>query len=204
MRITVARRIYGGFITIIVLLLVISFSSYYNLNDIQTQTERVNQIAIPAVDGSNELKANFLNMGRLTFEAFFEQSLNGLSTKQQSFTNSKNTFNTELATLERVVADDNELRRALAAVKATFAEYDANVLAMYSNHKRELENRNSVQDRIGDLEDSADDASSYILDFGDLDEVQDNDDLARAADIGSDIEDNLLSLVTAAIDYSKT
>lgn len=204
MRITVARRIYGGFITIIVLLLVISFSSYYNLNDIQTQTERVNQIAIPAVDGSNELKANFLNMGRLTFEAFFEQSLNGLSTKRQSFTNSKNTFNTELATLERVVADDDELRRALAAVKATFAEYDANVLAMYSNHKRELENRNSVQDRIGDLEDSADDASSYILDFGDLDEVQDNDDLARAADIGSDIEDNLLSLVTAAIDYSKT
>lgn len=204
MRITVARRIYGGFITIIVLLLVISFSSYYNLNDIQTQTERVNQIAIPAVDGSNELKANFLNMGRLTFEAFFEQSLNGLSTKRQSFTNSKNTFNTELATLERVVADDDELRRALAAVKATFAEYDANVMAMYSNHKRELENRNSVQDRIGDLEDSADDASSYILDFGDLDEVQDNDDLARAADIGSDIEDNLLSLVTAAIDYSKT
>ncbi|MDM7861805.1 methyl-accepting chemotaxis protein [Alteromonas sp. ASW11-36] len=204
MRITVARRIYGGFATIIVLLLFISLTSLSNLNDIQTQTERVNQVAIPTVAGSNGLKASFLNMGRLTFEAYFEPTLDGLAEKRQSFTNSKNNFTSELTTLEQVVANDDELRSALASVKSTFAEYDANVTAMYDNHQRELERRNQVQDKIGDLEDSADDASSYILDFSDLDEVQDNAGLSRAAEIGSDIEGNLLSLVTVAIEYSKT
>ena len=204
MRITVARRIYGGFATIIVLLLVLSYSSISNLNDIQQQTERVNEVTIPAVAGSNGLKAAFLNMGRLSIEAYFEPTLSELSKKRQSFGNSKDTFNSELTTLEQVVADDEELRVALANVKATFTTYETNVEAMYNNHQRELELRNAVQDKIGDLEDNADDASSYILDFSDLDEVQENDDLARAADIGSDIEGNLLSLVTVATEYAKT
>ncbi len=204
MRITVARRIYGGFATIIFLLLVISYSSLSNLNDVQSQTEQVNQVSIPAVAGSNGLKASFLNMGRLTFEAFFEQTLDGLSAKRESFDASKANFNNELKTLEGVVAGDDQLRVALTNVTNTFSEYERNVDAMYSNHQMELEARNSVQSKISDLEDNADDASSYILDFGDMDEVQSNSNLRRAADIGSDIEGNLLSLVTVAMEYSKT
>lgn len=204
MRITVAMRIIGGFSIITFLLLVISWSSLSNLNSIQEQTEQVNKIAIPAVAGSNGLKASFLNMGRLTFEAYYDQTLQGLREKQQSFATSKSNFMSELSTLEQVVANDEGLRVALATVKSTFDEYENNVNAMYSNHQSELEMRNSVQSNIGDLEDNADDASSLILDFGDLDEVQGNSSLETAAEIGSNIEGNLLSLVTVAIEYGKT
>ncbi|WP_100656082.1 methyl-accepting chemotaxis protein [Alteromonas flava] len=204
MRITVARRIYGGFAIIILLLLVISYSSLSNLSDIQGETEQVNKVAIPAVAGSNGLKAAFLNMGRLTFEAYYEPTLDGLASKKDSFNNSKSNFNTELKGLESVVAADQELRVALGNVVTTFQEYEGNVDSMYSNHQRELELRNEVQDKIGDLEDNADDASSYILDFSDMDSVQSNSNLRRAAEIGSEIEGDLLSLVTVTIEYAKT
>lgn len=204
MRITVAMRIIGGFSIITFLLLVISWSSLSNLNSIQEQTEQVNQVAIPAVAGSNSLKASFLNMGRLTFEAYYDETLQGLREKQDSFTTSKNNFVSELETLEQVVSDDEDLRVALATVNSTFNEYESNVNAMYSNHQAELEMRNSVQNKIGDLEDNSDDASSLILDFSDLDEVQGNSALERAAEIGSDIEGNLLTLVTVATEYAKT
>lgn len=204
MRITVAMRIIGGFSIITFLLLVISYISLSNLNSIQEQTEQVNQIAIPAVASSNGLKASFLNMGRLTFEAYYDETLQGLSEKQESFSISKNDFVSELETLEKVVANDENLRTALATVDATFNEYESNVNAMYNSHQAELEMRNNVQDKIGDLEDNADDASSLILDFGDLDDVQGNDSLERAAEIGSNIEGNLLSLVTVTTEYAKT
>ena len=204
MRITVAMRIIGGFSIITFLLLVISYISLSNLNSIQEQTEQVNQIAIPAVASSNGLKASFLNMGRLTFEAYYDETLQGLSEKQESFSISKNDFVSELETLENVVADDENLRTALATVDATFNQYESNVNAMYNSHQAELEMRNNVQDKIGDLEDNADDASSLILDFGDLDDVQGNASLERAAEIGSNIEGNLLSLVTVTTEYAKT
>ena len=204
MRITVAMRIIGGFSIITLLLLVISWTSLSNLSSIQYETEQVNEIAIPAVAGSNGLKAAFLNMGRLTFEAYYDQSLQGLSEKQQSFANSKSNFVSEMGTLEQVVADDQALRSALSAVSSTFNEYESNVDSMYSNHQAELEMRNSVQDQLSDLEDNADDASSLILDFSDLDEVQGNASLERAAEIGSNIEGNLLSLVTVASEYAGT
>lgn len=204
MRITVAMRIIGGFSIITFLLLVISYISLSNLNSIQEQTEQVNQIAIPAVASSNGLKASFLNMGRLTFEAYYDETLQGLSEKQESFSVSKNDFVSELETLEKVVADDENLRTALATVDATFNQYESNVNAMYNSHQAELEMRNNVQDKIGDLEDNADDASSLILDFGDLDNVQGNASLERAAEIGSNIEGNLLSLVTVTTEYAKT
>ncbi|WP_100643867.1 methyl-accepting chemotaxis protein [Alteromonas facilis] len=204
MRITVARRIYGGFAIIILLLLVISYSSLSNLNEIQDQTERVNKVAIPAVAGSNGLKAAFLNMGRLTFEAYYEETLDGLASKKESFDTSRSNFNAELKGLEGVVAGDDELRVALANVVETFKEYDGNVEMTYANRQRELELRNEVQDRIGDLEDNADDASSAILDFSDLDAVQRNSNLSRAAEIGAEIEGDLLSLVTVTIEYAKT
>ncbi|MBT0585231.1 methyl-accepting chemotaxis protein [Alteromonas oceanisediminis] len=204
MRITVAMRIIGGFAIITLLLLIISWSSLSNLNSIQEQTEKVNQIAIPAVAGSNSLKASFLNMGRLTFESYYEPTLDGLDEKKAGFTTSRENFVEELQILQQVVSGDDELRTALASVSNTFNEYTDNVESMYANHRKELELRNQTQSRIGDLEDNADDASSLILDFSDLDAVQSSDSLSRAAEIGSRIETNLLSLVTVAIEYAKT
>tara|TARA_Y100000296_G_scaffold39785_1_gene45893 strand:+ start:1 stop:1620 length:1620 start_codon:yes stop_codon:yes gene_type:complete len=67
-----------------------------------------------------------------------------------------------------------------------------------------LDIRNTIQDRLGDAEDNADDASTYLLDFSDLDAVQRDSNLRRAAEIGGQLETSLLSLLTVSYEYIKT
>ena len=204
MKITVATRVIGGFVAISALLIVISVVSLYNLNSIGSATEEVNNVALPTVAGSNALKASFLNMGRLTFESYIEEDLNGLKDKRASFNSAKDTFESEYKKLAQAVNNEPELKSTLNTVRESYEAYITNVEAMYKNHQMYLDIRNTIQDRLGDAEDNADDASTYLLDFSDLDAVQRDPNLRRAAEIGSQLETSLLSLLTVSYEYIKT
>ena len=204
MKITVATRVIGGFVAISALLIVISVVSLYNLNSIGSATEEVNDVALPTVAGSNALKASFLNMGRLTFESYIEEDLNGLKDKRASFNSAKDTFESEYKKLAQAVNNEPELKSTLNTVRESYEAYITNVEAMYKNHQMYLDIRNTIQDRLGDAEDNADDASTYLLDFSDLDAVQRDPNLRRAAEIGSQLETSLLSLLTVSYEYIKT
>ena len=204
MKITVATRVIGGFVAISALLIVISVVSLYNLNSIGSATEEVNDVALPTVAGSNALKASFLNMGRLTFESYIEEDLNGLKDKRASFNSAKDTFENEYQKLAQAVSNEPELRSTLKNVRESYDAYITNVEAMYKNHQMYLDLRNNIQDRLGDAEDNADDASTYLLDFSDLDSVQRDPNLRRAAEIGGQLETSLLSLLTVSYEYIKT
>ncbi|MFD3398048.1 HAMP domain-containing methyl-accepting chemotaxis protein [Alteromonas macleodii] len=204
MKITVATRVIGGFVAISALLIVISVVSLYNLNSIGSATEEVNDVALPTVAGSNALKASFLNMGRLTFESYIEENLNGLKDKRASFNSAKDTFESEYKKLAQAVNNEPELKSTLNTVRESYEAYITNVEAMYNNHQMYLDIRNTIQDRLGDAEDNADDASTYLLDFSDLDAVQRDSNLRRAAEIGGQLETSLLSLLTVSYEYIKT
>lgn len=204
MNITVATRVIGGFVAISLLLIVISVVSLYNLNSIGSATEEVNDIALPTVAGSNALKASFLNMGRLTFEAYIEEDLAGLKEKRTSFDNSRETFEKEYSKLATAVAKEPQLKSTLNSVRVSYDAYIENVEAMYKNHQQYLDIHNAIDDRLGDAEDNADDASTYLLDFSDLDAVQQDANLRRAASIGGELETSLLSLLTVSYEYIKT
>ena len=204
MKITVATRVIGGFVAISALLIVISVVSLYNLNSIGSATEEVNDVALPTVAGSNALKASFLNMGRLTFESYIEEDLNGLKDKRASFNSAKDTFESEYKKLAQAVNNEPELKSTLNTVRESYEAYITNVEAMYKNHQMYLDIRNTIQDRLGDAEDNADDASTYLLDFSDLDAVQRDSNLRRAPEIGGQLETSLLSLLTVSYEYIKT
>jgi methyl-accepting chemotaxis protein len=204
MKITVATRVIGGFVAISALLIVISVVSLYNLNSIGSATEEVNNVALPTVAGSNALKASFLNMGRLTFESYIEEDLNGLKDKRASFNSAKDIFESEYKKLAQAVNNEPELKSTLNTVRESYEAYITNVEAMYNNHQMYLDIRNTIQDRLGNAEDNADDASTYLLDFSDLDAVQRDSNLRRAAEIGGQLETSLLSLLTVSYEYIKT
>ena len=204
MKITVAMRIIGGFLTISLLLVVISISSLLNLNAVGSATEEVNQVAIPTLSGSNTLKATFLNMGRLTFEAYIEEELQGLKEKQASFEQNKQTFERTYQHLDNIVSNDSELQQSLNKINTTYQAYTTNVEKMYQSHQQYMSMRNTISDRIGDAEDGADDASTLLLDFSDLDIVRSTPALQRAAKAGSELETTLLSLLTVTNEYVKT
>jgi methyl-accepting chemotaxis protein len=204
MKITVATRIIGGFVAISALLIIISVVSLFNLNSIGSATEEVNDVALPTVAGSNALKASFLNMGRLTFESYIEEELGGLKEKRDAFNAAKDTFETEYKKLAQAVKNEPQLKSTLNGVRESYETYITNVEALYNSHQQYLELRNTIQSRLGDAEDNADDASTYLLDFSDLDAVESDPKLRRAAEIGGQLETSLLSLLTVSSEYVKT
>ena len=204
MNLTVAMRVIVGFSVISLLLVMLSLISLYNLSEVEDATGEVSQLALPTVGGSNSLKASFLNLGRLTFEAYVSTDQKLLEQKRSEFNSSKSVFNEEFQTLRDVVKDEETLRSALGAVEVVYDDYIKNAEAVYSNRRSELDLRDSIQAEYDNVEEGADDASSLLLDFADLDEVIESDLLSEVAEDGGSLESSLLSLLSATSDYTKT
>ena len=204
MNLTVKARVILGFFTISVLLLIISGVSLINLRSLQHDVGEVNTVAVPTVIGSNTLKASFLNMGRLVFEAYVSDELSTVNEKQAQFEEASQNFTNAYSALASTVKNDPKLSAALQNVNGISQEYLATVNDLYASHNSYLSRRNDVEDRLMDVEDNADDASTYLLDFSDLREVQSNASLRRASELGGELETRLLTLITVTSDYMKT
>lgn len=204
MRITVEMRVVGGFVLMTLLLGLVSFMSYRSLDSVSDATEHVNQLAIPTLAGSKQLKVSFVNMGRITFEAYYTQDASHLENTLNAFKTSQSNFEQELAKLNNVVVAEAELRAAVAEVESIYKSYYANVSDMFNSLKSSLQLSAEIENMLSDIEDGADDASTLLLDFADMNEVQSNSQLQQAAEIGGKLETNLMSLFTVSSDYSKT
>ncbi|MEP0355935.1 methyl-accepting chemotaxis protein [Paraglaciecola sp.] len=204
MKITVATRVVGGFGVITALMFILGVVAYTSLSKIDNATEEVNALAFPTVSGSKILKIAFLNMSKLTTEALYETESEVLEDKLVAFEDSHQNFEDELRTLSAVVTKEPALRKSLVETETIFREYLDNVNTLFVNKKSQLEYADNLLDIIGDVEDNADDTSTLIVDFADLDEVLDNSSLQETSEIANGLESNLMTLLTASAEYIKT
>lgn len=204
MKITVALRVIGGFAVISVLLIIIGASSLYNFNSIDTATEEVSSLAIPTLNGSNQLKVSFLNMGRLTVEGYHETDLATLNTKLSNFQTSQQNFESEFSLVKNIVSKDAALSSTMKSVDGIYQQYLANVDDMFNSRKADLEYSQELANIVSNVEDNSDDSSTLLLDFADLDAVKRDSKLRSAAELGGKLETSLLSLLTVSADYIKT
>ncbi|MCP4282531.1 MAG: methyl-accepting chemotaxis protein, partial [Alteromonas sp.] len=193
-----------GFVAISALLLIISVFSLVNLSSVHDDVEEVNKVAMPTVVGSNTLKATFLNMGRLTFEAYISEDIPSVETSQTNFNEANQRFDAAYKSLAVTVKNDPKLKASLQTVRGQYEEYLSTVNSLYDSHLQYLHKRNEVSSRLMDVEDNADDASTYLLDFSDTDEVARSTKLKKASQLGSELETRLLTLMTVTSDYIKT
>jgi methyl-accepting chemotaxis protein len=204
MKITVATRVVGGFGIITLLLVILGVVAVSSLSSIDNATEEVNTLALPTVSGSSQLKVSFLNMGRLTTESYYETTLDALSAKKTAFENSQANFDNELRTLTSVVSTEQDLRESLIETENIYREYIENVNSIFDNKRADLEFGNKVLDVLSNIEDNADDGSTLIVDFADLEKVQSNSQLKKAAELANGLESSLTSLLTVGAEYVKT
>ncbi|GGD48805.1 HAMP domain-containing methyl-accepting chemotaxis protein [Lacimicrobium alkaliphilum] len=204
MKLTVAMRVIGGFAIITLLLFIISIFSLVNLSSVDSAVEEVNELAIPTLQGSSGLKVSFVNMGRITFEAFYESDLTRLDALQEQLNNSRNNFENQLKKLKSAVGSQAALTRSLNDVEAIYRDYEANVTRMFDNRRNDLQLGQRLSMQLMTLEDNTDDTSMLLLDFSDLSEARNGGPLAEAAKIGTDLETELMSLISVASQYNKT
>ena len=134
MNLTVKARVILGFFTISVLLLIISGVSLVNLRSLQHDVGEVNTVAVPTVIGSNTIKASFLNMGRLVFEAYVSDELSTVKQKQTQFEEASQNFTDAYKALASTVKNDPKLSAALQNVNGISQEYLATVNGLYTSH----------------------------------------------------------------------
>ncbi|GBL06113.1 methyl-accepting chemotaxis protein [Glaciecola sp. KUL10] len=202
MNLTVAMKVIGGFAVSSLLLIVLGISSLISLTSIDSATNEVSDVAMPTVSQSANLETHFLNMGRLTFEAYISEQVADLKGKETDFSKSKEQFEATLAKLKGTVQNDKELKPLLSKVELIFNDYINNANEMYKNHLQDLNGRNQVASMRSTLEEQLDDASSLLLDFTDLDEVEDSAALSEAAQIATSLEGSLLSLMSSVADFT--
>jgi methyl-accepting chemotaxis protein len=204
MKITVAMRVIGGFVLISLLLVVLGISSIRNVSNIGDASDELSTLALPTVAGASDLKASFLNMGRLAFEGFVSQEEAEVQQKLSGYQSAKGEFDATLAKLKTVVANDNDLVNKVGQIESMFGNFDSTTTAMFDSHLKSINTGTGISSIVESLEEKTDDASSYLLDFADLDEIEDSPALQATSELTGTMETGLLSLLSVSTEYTKT
>jgi len=204
MKITVAMRVIGGFTVISLLLFALGVSSIWNVSKIGQASEELSTVALPTVAGASDLKASFLNMGRLTFEGYVAKDKETVVAKQKAYLEAQEVFNSILSELGSVAAKQRALGEAVGKVRDIYDLYKENTAGLFSSHIESIEYTTSLQNMLEQLEEQTDDASSLLLDFNDLDEINSSANLQEVAKLTSPLEAGLMALLSVGTEYINT
>ncbi len=204
MRITVAMRVIGGFVVISLLLIALGISSITSVNRIGNASSELSDVALPTVAGTSNLKASFLNLGRLTFESFVSENLDDVKEKQASFKNAQKNFDQTILKLTDVVKGDRELSASVSSIQSTYNDYQQNANNTFIAHIRNIELQLKLEELTDDVEEKIDDASSLLLDFTYLEDLENSASLQQASVLAEPMESGLLTLFTVIAEYKNT
>jgi methyl-accepting chemotaxis protein len=201
MRITVAMRVIGGFIVISLLLIALGISSIRSVSTIGKASEELSNVAMPTVSSASNLKTAFLNMGRLTFEGYVSNNKQDVIAKQEEYASAKKDFDTIIIKLRSVVKNEQNLSESAALVQKIYDAYNENSQGVFNAHVGTIDLETKLLSTIELLEEKIDDASSLLLDFTDLDQINNSPNLQAAADLTNTMESGLLGLLATATEY---
>ena len=123
MNLTVSQRIWGGFIFITLLLLIIGGNSLIKIANIDRSTQKVNQLSLPALNKSAQLQAEFILMSKAAQASFHITSAQELATLKAQIEEQKQIFNKLHRELQQVVKDDPQLNKSSLEVEKTYQRF---------------------------------------------------------------------------------
>ncbi|KPM77031.1 MULTISPECIES: methyl-accepting chemotaxis protein [Pseudoalteromonas] len=198
MNLTVRQRIWGGFIVITLLLLFIGGNSLIRITNIDQSTQRVNQLSLPALDKSYELQVEFILMSKSAQASFYTTSQDELATIRKNFTEQKKRYDSSYQDLQQIVSNDPKLKQSSQEVEQTYKRFAKSVDNLFKDKQTQLELNNTLRTQLEDIEISAEDANSVVLDIIDIDGLEENH--SRAYQAANNMENNFQSVVTNSTD----
>ncbi len=202
MKLTVALRVIGGFGIISLLLLIIGATSYISLNSISSSTAEVNTVSIPALERSAQMKSEFVMMSKISLQAFNSSSLSDVADLRSSFITEQKRYEEAANALVVVVAREENLKRAAQQVSATYESFIPLSEQLFKQLETNLSLKENIAAQLSDLEMNADDMSSLILDFTDVQNVQRR--FPRSYQAATVIETSINTLVSNVLDLVRT
>ncbi|MEH6395051.1 methyl-accepting chemotaxis protein [Pseudoalteromonas sp.] len=198
MNLTVSQRIWGGFICITLLLLLIGGNSLLRIANINNSAQQVNQLSLPALEQSSELQVEFILISKAAQASFYTASAAELAPIQQSVLEQKQRFDKSYSQLKQVVHSNPQLNQSSQNVEQTYKRFIKSVENLLQDKSNQLELNKSLRAQLEAIELAAEDANSVVLDIIDIDGLESNDN--RAYQAANKLENNFLSLVTNSTD----
>ncbi len=198
MNLTVSQRIWGGFICITLLLLLIGGNSLFRIANINNSAQQVNQLSLPALEQSSELQVEFILMSKAAQASFYTSSAAELAPIEKLVFEQKQRFDKSYSQLRQVVSDNAQLNQSSQSVERTYKSFIKLVEDLLKDKKTQLELNKSLRAQLETIELAAEDANSVVLDIIDIDGLESSD--SRAYQAANKLENNFLSLVTNSTD----
>ncbi len=201
MNLTIAKRVIGGFAITSTLLLFLGINSIFVLNGISESTTQVNQVSVPALDASAKLQQNFLQMSKTALLEYYATDFQIIEESIAKFENQSSEFDTDFALLTEIVSQDELLLQALPRVKNSYDSFKEKADLLSHSKERTLKLADAIGTTFDDTEMAADDASVYLLDFIDLNNLSVTKPAAR--ELAAKIESSMVSVISAVTDIKK-
>ncbi|TMO60945.1 methyl-accepting chemotaxis protein [Pseudoalteromonas aurantia] len=198
MNLTVSQRIWGGFILITLLLLMIGGNSLLRIANIDSSTQQVNSLSLPALDKSSELQVEFSLMSKVAQGSFYAQTPAELNALKAEFNQRQTVFSNAHAELENVVSSNQNLSRSAQDVGNTYKDFLISVNNLLKDKALELQLRKSTSAQLENIELNAEDATTVVLDIIDLDGLKESNNRAYLA--ANSMENNFSGIVTNSAD----
>ena len=203
MKLNVATRVIAGFAVVTLLLLLLGAVSWFTNNELKNTTEVLQQLSIPALKSTGELGETLSEQQRLVLVGYHVTKANRLPPIQQQFASQKQNFKAQFASLSKLVQHEPGLKEILPQVERNYQAFINTSERMMADHLSALEQQENLNKQRDQLETTADDAASLLLDLMDLEQSQDTTEREIAASAAA-LDSNVTNVISTVYDLVAT
>ncbi|MBO2598316.1 methyl-accepting chemotaxis protein [Shewanella algae] len=159
--------------------------------------------AIPALKSTGELGETLSEQQRLVLVGYHVTKANKLPPIQQQFASQKQNFKAQFASLSKLVQHEPGLKEILPQVERNYQAFINTSERMMADHLSALEQQESLNKQRDQLETTADDAASLLLDLMDLEQSQDTTEREIASSAAA-LDSNVTNVISTVYDLLAT
>lgn len=198
MNLTVAKRIVLGFVIITLLLIGNGVSSFFGFNNIESNVTRATSLAVGSIINVSDLQLNSAKLTEIGLKAYHSDDEKAIEQYQKDAQQAATDLESSLKDFKKLIKNEKELVTTSRSVASSFDSFHEAQQRLFEARLTGLKLRDAVQKHRSNISDTADDASSNILDLID----SGVSDSVKAA--ANKLDNMFMSLTTTAIEFSKT
>lgn len=195
MKLTVAHKVILGFGFIAVLLLFASLSSLWSFAVVSDSGSRVNDIAVPVQQQSNQAEIQLLKLAKLSALGFMADQTKHISQFQSDFANASQHYQLQITQLSKLTSADPSLNKPLTAAKQHYDQYNSAVTAMFTAKLATLNTGEAAAAELKQLVQLIDDAGATLVDLSYLETPGKKAQIELLAGAAGRVDGQLLTLM---------
>jgi methyl-accepting chemotaxis protein len=199
LKLKVRHKIYGGFGVIVALLIVSSLSAVTRLSSISKSTVKVNELAVPVQQQSNQLQIALLKQAKLSTLSFNHSNITQIDNTVAKFAEDTQRFNKNYQQLALLVSAEPTLKNSLVQANNSYQQYIQAVNAMLEAIKSRIKLNITLAQSQQDLNKNIDEAGAVLMELSYLESTSQNAaTLEQMAGAANQLDGYLLAIINTA------